>query len=1072
MQIICHGLKEEDFLVEFTDHIINLGRDESNSVVIKAEGVSRFHAILIEEGDGLFLQDNDSRNGTFLNYKQVRGKQKLVNGDIIQIGYRLIRMDFLPEQKIILDFVPPEQTELVPNESADVSPVSPPSSPDDIDRTMVASDTMLSRSSMPDKNLLPSGSEIGKYVIIKRLGKGGMGEVYLAQHKTLGICRALKMLPKDVSGSDAVFLERFIREAKLASEIRHPNVVGVMDVETDSDSGYPYIVMEYVDGGSLRDSLSASKSLSEEQAVVIVEAVASALKAAEAHNIVHRDIKPDNIMFTRQGEVKLADLGIAKVDGQDTDLTKTNMMIGTPAYLPPEQAQNAKAVDARADIYSLGATFYEMLTGETPYPGDSTIEILHKLILSPVPDPRKINPDVSPASATIVMKMLAKDPKVRFQNATELLNKMEHTFPPHTASEAAELIQKAIAGVSQSNDSFSSGISSSRLSLWWLKLPNKWFVLSAAGFVFAICILCILFLFLDKTPARTSAQDAGESPVEMVADTDTIAQQVEPEVAETAPAETAPAETAPVETTIAENAPVETTVTETAPVETTIAETVPVETAPPEETVAVPIPKTYKLQIKTTPGSEIYLTSPDEWIKMYSADQDGLLKLSELEEGKYKVKIMRDGYRSLTREFELEDNLMFEAMLNIISLGDNPFIVTTDQDIVDPYDGMTSLREAIDYAQSIETNVTVSFWKDCRIKLNSALVISRPVTINGGTNDITVIGPEADSMFHVSDSPDLKLKNLTLISNRSGDGMGIMDISSSKRQSGWFEGNWSGQLVELVSVKDGGTARNLWTFENIGVKIDGGSHIHRLAKAPRSAIKIFAGSVLEDSILAGAGEGVTDSSGFPRGLGNYLIYGSLKNSTVLGATLWIYPDGVCENLTVGQKAFLSTGTGTVNGLKVEFGGLFGYEPGSVLNGTVSISGAATAQDGMRTLPTILPETDLVFDLTERTEGKGFSLFRYAGSQEEKKFEIKKDDPILDDMKAFREARSYTVQVKNDQPVGAYKLAGNAAGFNFPLSLKIGNDMYSKALSVGKRYAKDGKEYSLSLAKGILILTIK
>ena len=333
MRIICHGLKEEDFPVEFTDHKIMIGRDESNNLEVSADGVSRFHAILVEEGGELFLRDNDSMNGTFLNYKPVSGQLKLVNGDIIQVGYRLVRVDFRSDEEVVLDFIPPEQTEIVsPDPTKPPMTVAVPEpektmvQSDDIDRTVVASETLLASTSVSIEGFA-SGSEIGKYIIIKRLGKGGMGEVYLAKHKTLGIFRALKMLSQDSDNSNPMFLERFIREAKLASEIRHPNVVGVMDVETDSDCGFPYIVMEYVDGGSLRNSLSASKRLSEEQAVVIVEAIAAALQAAEEHNIVHRDIKPDNIMFTRRGEVKLADLGIAKVDGQNTDLTIGNMVI-------------------------------------------------------------------------------------------------------------------------------------------------------------------------------------------------------------------------------------------------------------------------------------------------------------------------------------------------------------------------------------------------------------------------------------------------------------------------------------------------------------------------------------------------------------------------------------------------------------------------------------------------------------------------------------------------------------------------------------------------------------------------
>lgn len=499
MQIICHGLKNEDFPVIFDDHKISLGRDAANGIVVPSESVSGCHAILSEEDNALFLQDNGSPNGTFLNHNRISSKQKLADGDVILIGDRLIHVLISPEQRVVLSFDPPEPMRTVPTTGAASG----------MEHTQVFSETSAVREPFS------SGSEIGKYVIVKRLGKGGMGEVYLARHKSLGIFRALKVLSKAPGKENSVLFERFIREAKLALEIRHPNVVGVMDVETDPSTGFPYIVMEYVDGGSLRDTLRANKKLSEEQAVVIVEAIASALQTAEEHNIVHRDIKPDNIMFTKRGEIKLADLGIAKSRSSDNvTLTKTNVMIGTPAYLPPEQARNAKGVDARADIYSLGATFYEMLTGEPPYPGEDTIEILHKLLMSPVPDPRKINPEVSPASASIIMKMLAKSPKDRFQNAKELLDMMERTFPAHTTNESCEVIRNVLAGDCQNNEEFSSAISSTRIRI---PMPSKRivvfacmaiFICSVAGFI--LWLIFSLFLPSDHDKQESSG---GGSPV-------------------------------------------------------------------------------------------------------------------------------------------------------------------------------------------------------------------------------------------------------------------------------------------------------------------------------------------------------------------------------------------------------------------------------------------------------------------------------------------------------------------------------------------------------------------------------
>ena len=617
MQIICHGLKNEDFPVEFINGEITLGSEESNSIVVKAEGVSGRHALLTEDGDTLFIKDSGSQSGTFLNHKQVQDKRKVSSGDIIQIGSKQIRVDVFPKQKTVLNFLSNDPKDysidatavtIMPTFDSPQKEQTPPAE-EELERTMVTPSEPEPApgpaKSAPDVlsttagNISIEGQEIGKYIIVKRIGKGGMGEVFLAKHKTLGTYRALKVLPKELLEDNSKFLERFIREAKLASEIRHPNVVGVMDVETDSAYGLPYIVMEYIDGGSLRGSLATNKKLSEEQAVVIVEAIASALRAAEEHHVVHRDIKPDNIMFTKQGEVKLADLGIAKNDDKENELTKTNMMIGTPAYLPPEQAQNAKGVDGRADIYSLGATFYEMLTGQHPYPGSTTIEILHKLFSDPVPDPRKVNPEVSPASAAIVMKMLAKKPKDRFQNASELLETMDKAFPPHTAYEAGELIKKVIAGECQNSSTFSSSISSAHFFLWKFKKINK--LVAAAVLLGILCCIAGVILLVSLLGRKS------------------------PSTAQETTPETNPS----------------TVVTDVTPVHES----------------------KFDLQIKTTPDAEIHFITPSGHMSVYASDHEGMLKIPGLDPGNYKVRISRSNYRSISQDVELKDNMELDVPL-------------------------------------------------------------------------------------------------------------------------------------------------------------------------------------------------------------------------------------------------------------------------------------------------------------------------------------------------------------------------------------------------------------------------
>lgn len=327
--------------------------------------------------------------------------------------------------------------------------VSAPVNPHQTDVTMIQENPPEPEQISSEDDLQP-GDRIDRYTIVRKLGQGGMGSVYLVRHETLGVFRAAKVLSGALYKRGGEFVKRFIQEAKMACSISHPNIVNVLDVGDESDSGLCYIIMEYVDGGTVRNVLHTIPRLSEIHAVIIAEAVAEALKAVAEQKIVHRDIKPDNVMLTRRGEVKLADLGIAKSTDENVQLTKSHIMMGTPAYLAPEQAQDAHSVDVRADIYSLGATLYEMLTGEIPYPGKSTYDILTKLVSDPVPDPRALVDSISPQTARLVMKMLSKQAKQRQHSAAELLKEIHalNILPPNFDSQKSirELLEQSGAG--------------------------------------------------------------------------------------------------------------------------------------------------------------------------------------------------------------------------------------------------------------------------------------------------------------------------------------------------------------------------------------------------------------------------------------------------------------------------------------------------------------------------------------------------------------------------------------------------------------------------------------------------
>ena len=257
--------------------------------------------------------------------------------------------------------------------------------------------------------MLKPGDTFGDYRVLKLLGKGGMGSVFLLENAEGGWIAA-KILDPETAG-DHESRKRFVREAQLALGVKHPNLIETYDVGEDPETGLCYILMEYVSGGSLADRIDRGP-LPIDESVRIVRQIASVLEIARQKGIVHRDIKPANIMFGADGTAKLADLGIARggPSGTETTVTQAGVMIGTPAYMAPEQMLDAHHVDIRADIYSLGIVFYEMLTGERPNSEDSVIQLLAKAMKGePLPDVRTLRPEVSASLAQLLSMMVAPD---------------------------------------------------------------------------------------------------------------------------------------------------------------------------------------------------------------------------------------------------------------------------------------------------------------------------------------------------------------------------------------------------------------------------------------------------------------------------------------------------------------------------------------------------------------------------------------------------------------------------------------------------------------------------------------
>jgi serine/threonine-protein kinase len=261
----------------------------------------------------------------------------------------------------------------------------------------------------------------GRYEIGDLLGRGGMAEVHMGRDTRLGRTVAVKMLRPDMA-RDPSFQARFRREAHSAASLNHPAVVAVYDTGEDQFGGnpVPYIVMEYVEGSTLRDLLASNSRLVPERALEIVDGVLAALAYSHQQGIVHRDIKPANVMLTPSGDVKVMDFGIARaVADTGATMTQTSAVIGTAQYLSPEQARGEQ-VDARSDLYSTGCLLFELLTGRPPFVGDSPVSVAYQHVREePVP-PSSIDPDVPGSADAVVLKALTKDRDKRYQTAGEM----------------------------------------------------------------------------------------------------------------------------------------------------------------------------------------------------------------------------------------------------------------------------------------------------------------------------------------------------------------------------------------------------------------------------------------------------------------------------------------------------------------------------------------------------------------------------------------------------------------------------------------------------------------------------
>jgi tRNA A-37 threonylcarbamoyl transferase component Bud32 len=269
-----------------------------------------------------------------------------------------------------------------------------------------------------------TGRQLGPYQVIAPLGEGGMAAVYEAYHAAMDRNVAIKVLPQHLARSDAQFVGRFTQEARVLARLQHPHILAVFDF--GEAEGYTYLVMPLIDAGTLKDLLRG-RPLPLLQIRSILSQVGDALDYAHTGGLIHRDVKPGNVLVDPRGNCLLADFGIAKMVEGTADFTTPGGMIGTPAYMSPEQGRGKK-VDARSDLYALGVVLFEMATGRVPFDADTPVAVVFKHISDPLPLPRTLNPDLPEGVERVILKSLAKDPDDRYQTAGTMVQALQQAI--------------------------------------------------------------------------------------------------------------------------------------------------------------------------------------------------------------------------------------------------------------------------------------------------------------------------------------------------------------------------------------------------------------------------------------------------------------------------------------------------------------------------------------------------------------------------------------------------------------------------------------------------------------------
>jgi len=340
-----------------------------------------------------------------------------------------------------------------------------------------------------------AAEQIPGYKIMGKLGAGAMAIVYKGKQMSLDRIVAIKILPRRFS-ENPDYVRRFYKEGKAAAKLNHNNIVGAYDV--GEAGGYHYFVMEYVEGKTLYEDLAKGKIFSEQEAINITTQVASALAHAHARGLIHRDVKPKNVMINSAGIVKLADLGLAR-DASDIELAKSEAgkAFGTPYYISPEQIRGEIDIDGRCDIYSLGATFYHMVTGKVPFEATTPSEVMRKHLKEPLVPPDHINTSLSAGASEIIEMMLAKNKNDRYSSAEELLIDLDAVRRGEPPLRARKKI--SISDLQQLQNGESIDMETEEVSEDQLDMVRRYKVLIVIlSSVIAVLVLLVIFLFASQ----------------------------------------------------------------------------------------------------------------------------------------------------------------------------------------------------------------------------------------------------------------------------------------------------------------------------------------------------------------------------------------------------------------------------------------------------------------------------------------------------------------------------------------------------------------------------------------------